>query len=316
MPSNPALSCEGGVWNGLGGASVTPLASCLFPTTGTKYLSAMAAGPVAVPLGGPLPRPVSALANEVRMPIPAGATIIAMGWDFFNRECASDAARNDGVSIDVVDASGALVVNLAYADTSSVETGGCLLPGSDACLGVISDVAPPGPNPSVVVLPPLPPCSYISIVVWNGGDDLTPSVAYVDPISFNVFGPSCPVPCFTPAPAGPPTLSFGSGGAGCVVAWMTGMPAGGTYLLAVTPTAGAFPTDWFYGIGIGLPELIFEVNAGPPFTGSIGMGSCEGGVVTIGPFCGVPPITLYAVGLGGVGPATPSISAPITFTVP
>jgi hypothetical protein len=313
LPANPAFSCEGAVWNGLGAAAVTATASCAFPTSGSKYLSVSGTGPIAVPLGGPLPRPFAGGANEVRMPIPYGAAAIVLGWDFFSAECPSDAVNNDGISIDVVDATGAFVASIAYADTSSIEAGACALAGLDRCGGPIGDVGPIGPNTAFVPLPALPPCSYISIVVWDGGDTLNPSTAFLDSLTFDVYGPWCDAPCFAPAAPGAPTLSFDSGGTGCVVGWITGMPPGGAYLLAITLNPGTFPTDWFYGIGIGVAELTGEINAGPPFTGSIGAAACNTGAAMIGPFCSLPPITIYAVALAGF--TTPSISPPVTFTI-
>jgi hypothetical protein len=95
---------------------------------------------------------------------------------------------------------------------------------------------------------------------------------------------------------------------------MTGMPPSGSFILAVTLNPGAFPADWFYGIGIGVAELTSEINTGPPFTGIIGATACNSGVANIGPFCSLPPITIYAVGIAGF--ATPSVSAPVTFTIP
>jgi hypothetical protein len=317
LPANPVQSCESAVWNGIGGASVTVAPSCGFPVLGTKFLSLTSAGPLTVPLGGPVARPAPAGVAEVRYPIPVGAAFVAFAWDFYNGECNVDAAHNDGMSVDVVDASGALILNLVYGDTASVEGVACI-PGLDRCGGPISDIGPAaGPNPSILALPPLPACAYISIVVWDGGDALSPSFAKIDPIIFDVNGPACPVPCFGPPAPGGPSLTFTGPAAGCLLGWISGMPPTSSYVMAITVNPGTFPTGWFYGISIAVSDLITQVNFGFPFTGFIGAGACDSGTTTVGTFCGLPSsLTIYAVAIANPFPGPGSVSPPVAFTIP
>lgn len=306
LPNDPALGCEGIASNNLGGftlptpTGVTAAVSCGFPTHGNQYVTMDGNGPIVVPLGGPFPRPASANVTEVRIPIPTGATTVTMDWEFFNRECpGAPQTFYDGMAIDVVNSSGALVQSLAFADTASPESI-CVLPGSDYCGGAISEISPAGPNPLVAVLPPLTGCEYISIVVWNGGDNAVSGVGYVDNVQFNATLLSCAVPCFVVAP-GPPTLSFASpSGPSCIQVTLSNMPGGGFFFLAATLQLGNFPNGWFFGIDIPFPELQAEINAGFPFIGGVTGSACGSvGNGTVGEFCGLPPgLTIYAVGVG------------------
>jgi hypothetical protein len=70
-----------------------------------------------------------------------------------------------------------------------------------------------------------------------------------------------------------------------------------SWALAATLHQGTFPSGWLYGVDIPLPELLFELSAGPPFTGN-------GGSFVLGPFTGLPPVTIYAVVLGFDGAGT------------
>ena len=92
---------------------------------------------------------------------------------------------------------------------------------------------------------------------------------------------------------------------------------GGTYFFAATLNPGAFPAGWFFGIDITLQEIVNEVNAGPPFVGTLD----ALGHVTIGPVCGLPAgLTIYSVGLlfpAGSGLGVPSAATdPRCFAVP
>jgi hypothetical protein len=300
LPSDPALSCEGVVSNNLGGTVISNSVSCSFPTHGVNYLSMNANGPISVPVGGPFPRPASTNVTEVRVPIPAGSTLVSMDWEFFNRECpGAPQSFYDGMSIDVVDAAGNLLLNLAFADTASTESV-CLLPGSDYCGGPISEITPAGPNPISAALPLLAGCEYLSIVVWNGGDNGVASAGYVDNIQFNSSLSACPVPCFS-VPPGPPAIAFNSpGGAGCLQVTLSNLPSGGFFFMAATLQLGNFPNGWFFGIDITFAELQAEIDAGFPFIGPISTSTCGTvGNGTVGQFCGLPSgLTLYAVGLG------------------
>jgi hypothetical protein len=321
LSANPASNCEGVNSNNMStliGVSAT--ASCAFPITGTQYLVIGANGAsgttaVNVPAGGPLPRPLNAVISEVRVPIPAGASSVTLSWEFFNAEALAG-SFNDGISIDVVTPAGALVGNLVYADAAT---------GESTCLAVAGsqETIPPGPQSFSGVLPPHAACDFISIAVFNEGDDAVDSRAYVDTIFFDTAGGACPPPCFGPLPP-PPTLAFSSpSGPGSLQVNLSGLNAGGFYLLAVTLNP---PPGWFFGINIGVTDLANQIYAGFPFSGPLSFDMpCigGGGAAQIGPFFGAPSaVTLHAVGLGlsggglggpvTIGEVTPAVS----YTIP
>jgi hypothetical protein len=342
LPMDPSLGCEGVASNNLGiltppvgVTEVTNVQSCGFPTVGVNYLRVTANGPgfqvppnypaFLPPVGGPFPRPVPNMVTEVRIPIPMGATALSMDWDFFNHECPGVPPQNsyyDGMSVDVVNSGGSTIANLIYVDTGAAE-GTCSI-GNDYCNltnppSLLSETVPSGPNAFVGVLPPLTGCEYISIAIWNGNDNSYPSCAYFDNIQFNSVNGACPVPCFVTLP-GPPTLQFSSpSGPGCILATMTNLPSSGFYFLAITLQAGSYPNGWFFGIDIGFPELLSEINTGFPFLGPLTGSPCGVGGATIGQFCGAPNgLTIYAVGLAAPnGSSYPSITTPaVSYTIP
>jgi hypothetical protein len=60
--------------------------------------------------------------TEVRIPIPFGASLVTMDWDFFNRECSGVPPTNlfyDGMSVDVVTTGGVALQNLLFVDTTN-----------------------------------------------------------------------------------------------------------------------------------------------------------------------------------------------------
>jgi hypothetical protein len=70
--------------------------------------------------------------------------------------------------------------------------------------------------------------------------------------------------------------------------------AGRSFFSVVDLSAGAFPTGWFYGVDVTLPELISEFTFGPPFTGLLdgaGASSSPG----FGPAPTLSGLTLYGV---------------------
>jgi hypothetical protein len=313
MPNDPSLSCDGVVSNNLGaGSGVTNAASCGFPSSGAKYFAAFARGPVAVTPGGPVARPVSLGATEVRIPIPAGSTLISLSWEFFNAEGGPQTTYNDGMSIDVVDSTGVLIANLAYADTHSALAGG-------AC-GIAGEIAPLGPQPLVAALPLMSLCSYVSVVVWNGGDNSFVSRLLLDNVVFDSALAACQVPCVPVI--GTPTLVCTSPlVAGSLQVDMSSLPPGGSYFIAATLNAGAFPAGWFYGVDIPLSELQAELNMGAPFTGPVSAAPCTAGKATIGPIFGIPSgLTFYMVALGLSSTSlsgTPSaVTNAVGYTIP
>jgi hypothetical protein len=321
MPGDPVASCEGVASNNRSAlTAVTAAVSCGFPIAGAQYAVIGANGGtgatvVNVPAGGPLPRPLNPLISEVRVPIPAGATTVSFSWEFFNAETVGS-SFNDGLSIDVVTPAGTLVGNLAYADAAT---------GESVCLAVAGsqETAPAGPQMFAGPLPAYTPCDYISIAVFNEGDNTASSRAYVDNFVFDTAGGACLPPCFTPAPPAA-SLTFSSpSGAGCVQINMAGLVPGGTYLFTVTLNP---PPGWFFGINIGVQDLANQINAGFPFSGPLSPATpCigGGGAAQIGEVCGLPSgLTVYSVALGlaGVGLGGPvtigEVTPAVTYTIP
>jgi hypothetical protein len=96
---------------------------------------------------------------------------------------------------------------------------------------------------------------------------------------------------------------------------LNGGPLGGTYYHAIALIAGGFPTGWFYGIDIPIPEIVGQVQFGWPFVGALD--SC--GHAQFGPLPGLPPgLTFYSVGLASPGPLyiPTAITAPVSFVIP
>jgi hypothetical protein len=81
-------------------------------------------------------------------------------------------------------------------------------------------------------------------------------------------------------------------------------------LLAITTQGGAFPNGYLFGIDIPYSELIYELNFGPPFTGS-------GAAFSLGPFFGLPSgLTFYGVVLAIENGILIGASPPLSFTIP
>jgi hypothetical protein len=272
---------------------------------------------VAVPNGGPAVWPVPSNAQQIAVPIPTSSTSISFSWEYFNAEGVGS-SFNDGFAVAVVTSTGSLVSQLVYAD-NQVATGSC----TDS-LTFATEVSPTGAQSFSAALPPLSGCEYLAIQAWNGGDNAVAGVGYIDNIVFNSSLGGCAVPVFAPPTPPFPTLSISApSGPGCIQADLMGLPPGGSYFLAVTLNAGAFPGGWFFGIDIGGTELASELLSGFPFSGSLSSaGTCSaGGTATIGQFCGAPSgLTVYAVGLGntGVGLSGPftAVTNAASFTIP
>jgi hypothetical protein len=308
MPTDPTASCEGVASNNRSTlTAVIATLSCGFPASGAQYARIGANGgtgatAVNVPAGGPIPRPLASVISEVRIPIPAGATTVSFSWEFFNAETVGS-SFNDGLSIDVITPSGALVGNLVYADAATGESTCTAVAGSQ-------ETIPLGPQTFSGALPPYAACDIISIAVWNEGDNTAASRAYVDNFVFDTAGGACLPPCFTPNPPAASLMFSSPSGPGCVQVNMAGLVPGGTYLFVVTFNP---PPGWFFGINIGVQELADQINAGPPFSGPLSSGSCAsaGGAAQIGEFCGLPSgLTFYAVALGLAGGG---LSGPVTI---
>jgi len=96
-----------------------------------------------------------------------------------------------------------------------------------------------------------------------------------------------------------------------------GGTVGNNYLTFATLTAGAFPTDWFFGIGINANELAAEMLQPPPFSGILVTGNSGGESLWQGTNTAWSAWMVYVVSLE----FTPSwtfvqASAPVSYTIP
>jgi hypothetical protein len=112
------------------------------------------------------------------------------------------------------------------------------------------------------------------------------------------------------------SLGFFDVGPGTLGFSVTNGPSGGYAFTAITLNQGAYPSGWFAGIDIGMPDLLAQWMAGPPFVLPL---SAPCGNLTFGPVPNVPGgLTLFAVAHGfPSGSVVPSkVSPPATMTVP
>ncbi len=267
-----------------------------FPSGGTHFLRAIASGVVGVnpsPAGGPLPRPTTA-GTVVCIPIPSGATGVNFNWDFYNGE-GTTTTYNDGISIDVVDATGSLVYGLVYADAATSVPGGGI-DSTGSCPSFYTETAPSGLNPFSGVFGAIPSGASIMMTVWNGGDDAVDSEGVIDDIQFT--GNVCSWSLTHPS------------GPGSIQISVSNCAPGAVYFQPVGFTAGAFPNGWALGVDLTITDFLTEVSAGPPFLGSL---SPSGGL-NFGPFSGLPVgVTIY-VGFGLFQPNLTTQFPPLAFT--
>jgi hypothetical protein len=116
--------------------------------------------------------------------------------------------------------------------------------------------------------------------------------------------------------AAPISLAFVHNGPGTVGYAVSNGPAFGLAFTAITLLPGAYPTGWFYGIDIAIPDLIAQWSTGFPFVTALGA-ACT--TTTVGPFPFVPTgLTLYAVTAAVPSPGSPVavVSAPASTVVP
>jgi hypothetical protein len=161
------------------------------------------------------------------------------------------------------------------------------------------------------------------MVTYSG--TLTPPVGAVPSTRLRVvlFWVTVPTPCdpggvpeffgnvedYTVSSGGAFTLTFSSPlGAGSIQMDIANGPGSGGYLAAITLNAGAYPSGWFFGVDIPIAELGAEINLGFPFVGPLD----GAGNITVGPFTGLPAITLYGVALGFPAGTTPTVNTPPT----
>jgi hypothetical protein len=108
------------------------------------------------------------------------------------------------------------------------------------------------------------------------------------------------------SPFGPGSLQFD----------ISAGPANGTYYLAISLNAGAFPNGWLYGVDIWIQEVLDELATGYPFVGPLN----ANGDSVFGPIAGIPAgLTIYAVGIGFAGAVVDfpvANTAPKTYTIP
>jgi hypothetical protein len=282
-PCGASGDAEGVSWNGLvgGDAPGTPTIDTAnaigMPCDGTKYARIHGHGPLAVPVGGPMPGFPMAGA-QLFIPIPTGAVSVSFCWDYYCADTLGDPMFNDGMSIDLIGAcNGPTLANLAFADGFTPNTGF----GSDVgspCAAGGSEVLPAGAPQSVVGAAIPTGASFLRVTVWNGGDDSFYSDGVIDQVCFNG----------TCGPAATCSLVFSSpNGSGSLRVQNLPCPTAANmdYLLAVTLTGGAFPNGWYFGLDIPLSELISQFNIGFPFRGTLdGSGASNFGPTGPGTF--------------------------------
>jgi hypothetical protein len=273
-PLGAAGDPEGVSWNGAGGAARPALVSTSVfhtqPVSGLQGMYMLANGPVtSPPAGGPFPRPADLDANEIRIPVPAGALGVSFYWEFLNGENTVSTSFNDGLSIAIVDAGGNLVQNLVYADTNPAIA---LFPLNICATGDTREVLPLGPQSFSSVIQQTTDPIFLSVVCWNAGDNTVPSSCEIDAVQF--WGDAkFKLEIAAPIGAGSISLVNKNGN------------TGDTYWTAITGFPGAYPYGWFFGIDINPAQLIQQISAGPPFSGTL----VAPGTSSFAIFAGVPP---------------------------
>jgi hypothetical protein len=253
------------------------------PCVGLQYARIVGTGPLPVPIGGPIPASLF-LGSRLFIPVPPGSVTVSFCWDFYLVDFPPQTAYNDGMSVDfIAGCTGRLAGNLAYADAFTPSSGGITDSGSP-CTGNAWDVLPAW-QPQIVFNAPVPAAAtHIRVTVWNGGDDFASSHGVIDAVTFSGGTPPCILSFTSPA------------GAGSVMMDNTPCAAsiGLSYFTAIDLTPGAWPAGWFFGLDIGVPELLSLFAFGPPFTGAFdAAGASTTGLV--GPHPGISGISLFAV---------------------
>lgn len=200
---------EGISTNGAGIATVDVDNGCGFPASGTQYLRVVAETGSAVgevTVGGTPPTTLLATTNQVFLPVPPGASMVSLLWDFYHGEAPSEPTFNDGMMIDFIDAGGNQLSVIAFADTFTPQ-GICLDgvgdPGNppttaptacgniDVSQGSVVvnnpevDPLAAGPGAEFVNLAAVPTgAAFLRIAVWNGGDDFIQPFGVVDAVGF------------------------------------------------------------------------------------------------------------------------------------
>jgi hypothetical protein len=101
-------------------------------------------------------------------------------------------------------------------------------------------------------------------------------------------------------------------GAGSLLIVVCGGSPGGHFQLLATVNAGLFPNGWLYGLDITYPELLGELGAAP-FFGQL----TANGAGAIGPFFGLPPLTIYSIAFNIPPGSVPTEHTPaIGYTIP
>lgn len=101
-------------------------------------------------------------------------------------------------------------------------------------------------------------------------------------------------------------------GAGSLLIVVCGGSPGGHFQLLATVNAGVFPNGWLYGLDITYPELLGELSAAP-FFGALS----PSGSGAIGPFFGLPPLTIYSLAFNIPPGSVPTEHTPaISYTIP
>lgn len=283
IPLGSLLDPDDVSWNDMGASLgrlplVTDIPEQGMPVTGSKYFRFIGTGAVTMPVGGPCPRPLNPVINEVRIAIPAGTEGVSLAYDFITLE--DTAPFNDGMDISVIDSQGNLISHLVYADAFSSSYAN---PSTGAFCSATggSHLLPFGPKPASKALPFLPHPAYVSIACWNGTDDALPSAVHIDAIQFWGTGQ---FQLAITAPFGPGSLRLANTQGG----------AGTPYWTAITIGQGVYPNGWLFGLDIPLNELISQVNSGAPFSGTLDLSGASTFTIPAGVPAGLP---IFAVSL-------------------
>ncbi len=171
------------------GVDNTPTAG--FPVGGAQYARIQANGPMSLPAGGPVIRPLPLNVAELRIPVPPGAPGVTVHFEFFNADSTNSSLFNDGFAAAIVGVNNDLaIVELAYRDSfSAVNAATDSVSGGTETGTVGVDLVTHLFTAAELLAIQSAGGAYLSLGCWNGGDNLFDSHAVVDCVSFGSFFP-------------------------------------------------------------------------------------------------------------------------------
>lgn len=200
-------------WNGAGLATVDRDNGCGFPVSGSRYLRVNSVsfngGIGQGGLQAGMPPAALNFAAEAYVRIPPGFDRVSFAWDFYTSEAPMQTIFNDGMLVDVVDATGNRLALLAFADTFTDQAAcgdgiGDLVnpptPAPTACANVDAmntvfngteiDPTGMGTGPQIVSSAAIPAGGvFLRLAVWNGVDDSNNSSGVLDDVVFSAAAP-------------------------------------------------------------------------------------------------------------------------------